>query len=186
METKIHETSPNKYNIERLNDNNTVEHFDCGDKDLNDFLLNQALLFQAEKLSVSYILKHFEDNKNVLAFFSLSNDKISISDFYNKTNYNRFSRRFSNRKRLKSYPAVKITRLGVSQTQKGKHVGTSVLNLVKTYLSNDYKSGCRFITVDAYSEAIPFYEKNGFIPLNESDAADKTRLLYFDLNDIGE
>lgn len=41
-----------------------------------------------------------------------------------------------------------------------------------------------FLTVDAYSDAIPFYEKNGFIPLNEDDVNDNTRLLYFDLNDV--
>lgn len=28
------------------------------------------------------------------------------------------------------------------------------------------KTGCRFLTVDAYAAAVPFYEKNGFIPLN--------------------
>ena len=49
---------------------------------------------------------------------------------------------------------------------------------------NDTKAGCRFITVDAYREAIPFYEKNGFVPLNQDDADDVTRVLYFDLMDL--
>ena len=46
------------------------------------------------------------------------------------------------------------------------------------------KTGCRFLTVDAYAAAVPFYEKNGFIPLNNEDVDSATRLLYFDLNDI--
>ena len=25
------------------------------------------------------------------------------------------------------------------------------------------KTGCRFLTVDAYAAAVPFYEKNGFV-----------------------
>ena len=184
METKIDETFKNKFCIEKLNKSNKVKYFDCGDGDLNDFILNEASLFQNARLAVSYILRSNDDSKNIVAFFSLSNDKISITDFENKTKYNKFSRRFDNRKRLKSYPAIKIARLGVSLSMKGKQIGSSVIDLIKTYFTNDSKSGCRFLTVDAYSDAMPFYQKNGFVPLNEDDAHDKTRLLYFDLNDV--
>ena len=184
METKIDETFKNKFCIEKLNKSNKVKYFDCGDGDLNDFILNEASLFQNARLAVSYILRSNDDSKNIVAFFSLSNDKISITDFENKTKYNKFSRRFDNRKRLKSYPAIKIARLGVSLSMKGKQIGSSVIDLIKTYFTNDSKSGCRFLTVDAYTDAMPFYQKNGFVPLNEDDAHDKTRLLYFDLNDV--
>ena len=40
------------------------------------------------------------------------------------------------------------------------------------------KTGCRFLTVDAYAAAVPFYEKNGFIPLNNEDVDSATRLPY--------
>ena len=43
------------------------------------------------------------------------------------------------------------------------------------------KFGCRFLTVDAYADAVPFYLKNGFMPLNDDDLYDATRLLFFDL-----
>ena len=46
------------------------------------------------------------------------------------------------------------------------------------------KTGCRFLTVDAYADAIPFYQKNGFVVLNDDDKDDPTRLLFFDLNDV--
>ena len=42
----------------------------------------------------------------------------------------------------------------------------------------------RLFHVHAYAVAVPFYEKNGFIPLNNEDVDSATRLLYFDLNDI--
>ena len=45
----------------------------------------------------------------------------------------------------------------------------------------DNKTGCRFLTVDAYADAVPFYLKNGFMPLNDDDLYDATRLLFFDL-----
>ena len=185
METNFYETFKNKNIVEQLGENDKIESFDCGDNDLNEFIINEASLFQKERLTVSYVLRSKEKRpEDVLAYFSLSNDKISISDFESKTKYNKFSKRFNNRKRLKSYPAVKIARLGVSLSMKGKQIGSSVIDLIKTYFTNDSKSGCRFLTVDAYTDAMPFYQKNGFVPLNEDDAHDKTRLLYFDLNDV--
>ena len=119
----------NQYTIQRLESSEKIESFDCGDAILNDFVLNQSSLYRTEKLAVSYALKSKENPHDIVAFFSLSNDKISISDFDSKTKYNRFSRRFKNRKRLKSY--------------------FSLYN----------QTGCRFLTVDAYYDAIPFYQK---------------------------
>ena len=184
METKTNETLEKKFFIEQLDDSDRVESFDCGDADLNNFILNEASLYNKERLAVNYVLKANENEKEIAAFFSLSNDKIAITDFENKNKYNRFSRRFNNRKRLKSYPAVKIGRLGVSNLMKGKRVGSFIINFIKSYFIINNKAGCRFLTVDSYSDAIPFYKKNGFVPLNEEDAHDKTRMLYFDLNDV--
>ena len=127
------------YTVHKMGENETVATFDCGDEDLNGFILTDAPLYRKEKLAVTYIVTEKADRNKVVAFFSLSNDRISISDFDNKTKYNRFSRRFNNHKRLKSYPA-----------------------------------------------AIPFYLRNGFVPLNDEDADEPTRLLYFDLNDLDE
>jgi hypothetical protein len=48
----------------------------------------------------------------------------------------------------------------------------------------DSNAGCRFLTVDANLNAVPFYEKNGFVRMNAKDDNPHTRLMYFDLNDI--
>nr|WP_303925417.1 GNAT family N-acetyltransferase [Bacteroides intestinalis] len=171
-----------QYNIRRLEKQEIVKSFDCGDADLNDFILNESLLYRKELLAVSYAVE--DNSKSVIAYFSLANDRVSLSDFEDKTAFNRFRRhRFVNEKRLKSYPAVKICRFGVDLMVK-KHIGTRVLNFIKSYFIEDNKTGCRFITVDAYSSAIPFDLKNGFEPLTSDDENDATRLLYFDLNDI--
>jgi len=174
--------------VVKLEVEDTVKSFDCGDDDLNDFILHESQLYRKEKLAVTYVLKEVGDmaNEHIKAFFSLSNDRISISDFDNKTKYNRFSRRFNNRKRLKSYPAAKIGRFAVDANMKGKNIGSILLDFIKRYFTADNKTGCRFITVDAYAAAIPFYLHNGFVPLNEEDVDDPTRLLYFDLNDLDE
>ena len=174
--------------VAKLEVPDTVKSFDCGDDDLNDFILHESPLYRKEKLAVTYVLKEADDiaNEHIKAFFSLSNDRISISDFDSKTKYNRFSRRFNNHKRLKSYPAAKIGRLAVHASAKGLNIGSTLLNFIKRYFVADNKTGCRFITVDAYAAAIPFYLRNGFVPLNEEDADEPTRLLYFDLNDLDE
>ncbi len=174
--------------IARLEEGEVVKSFDCGDDDLNDFILNESVLYRKEKLAVTYVLEENNDTEHerIAAFFSLSNDRISLSDFESKTKYNRFSRRFNNHKRLKSYPAAKIGRLAVSVDMKGKDVGSFLLDFIKSYFTADNKTGCRFITVDAYAAAVPFYLHNGFVPLNDEDIDEPTRLLYFDLNDLDE
>ena len=174
------------YTVHKMDEQEIVAAFDCGDEDLNGFILTDAPLYRKEKLAVTYIVHEKASPDSVVAFFSLSNDRISISDFDNKTKYNRFSRRFNNHKRLKSYPAAKIGRLAVHTSTKGKNVGSTLLDFIKRYFTIDNKTGCRFITVDAYAAAIPFYLRNGFVPLNEEDKDEPTGLLYFDLNDLDE
>ncbi len=175
------------YEVRRLKKKETVKSFDCGDSDLNDFILNESHLYRKVLLAVSYVAENKLDNYSVSAYFSLANDKVSLNDFGCKTDFNRFRKhRFVNEKRLKSYPATKICRLGVDTSAKGLHLGSFLLDFIKSYFVINNKTGCRFLTVDAYAEAIPFYLKNGFIPLNDEDADADTRLLYFDLATIAD
>lgn len=174
----------NQFRIYKLAENERIESFDCGDADLNDFALNDAQPYRREKLAVTYTLLDKEDSRCVAAFFCLLNDRISMADFDTKTEYNRFRKRFVNAKRIKSYPAVKIGRFAVDKSMKGKNIGSFLLDFIKSYFVVDNKTGCRFLTVDAYADAVPFYLKNGFVPLNEDDKDEDTRLLYFDLNDV--
>lgn len=175
------------YEVRRLKKKETIESFDCGDADLNDFILYESPLYRKALLAVSYVVENKQQNYALSAYFSLANDKVSLNDFESKTEFNRFRKhRFVNEKRLKSYPAVKICRLGVAMQAKGLHLGSFLLDFIKSYFVIDNKTGCRFLTVDAYAAAIPFYLKNGFIPLNEDDADSVTRLLYFDLETIAD
>ena len=170
--------------IRKLQPGETVAAFDCGDSDLNEFILKEATLYREALLAVTYVVEDCESNA-VLAYFSLANDRVSLSDFENKTEFNRFRKhRFVNEKRLRSYPAAKICRLVVENSVKGMHLGSYLIDFIQSYFVEDNKTGCRFLTVDAYADAIPFYLKNGFIPLNEDDVGQATRLLFFDLNDI--
>ena len=63
-------------------------------------------------------------------------------------------------------------------------MGSILLDFIKSYFIEDNKTGCRFITVDAYYNAIKFYQSNDFQYLKREEKDIVTRLLYYDLNDI--
>lgn len=174
------------FDFVQLRPGKTVKNFDCGDKDLNDFILNKAADYQKHRLAVSYACVDVNDASKVYAYCSLANDKVAVSDFKDKTDFNRFRREqgFPNSKRLRTYPAVKLCRLGVDSVVKKQHVGTTVLNYIKSMFSMENKAACRFLTVDAYLDAIPFYEKNKFKFMNAEDEDPHTRLMYYDLKDL--
>ncbi|MCQ2958695.1 MAG: GNAT family N-acetyltransferase [Bacteroidales bacterium] len=175
------------YTIHRMSDKEIVSSFDCGDDDLNEFIIKESPLYKKAMLAVTYVLATEGDPNNVCAFCSLANDRVSIGDFESKTEFNRFRRKndFPQSKRMRSYPAVKICRLAVDLQMKGRNAGTFLLDFIKAYFASNNKTGCRFVTVDAYINAIPFYKKNGFDFLNADDEhSEHTRLMYFDLNAV--
>ena len=57
-------------------------------------------------------------------------------------------------------------------------------NHIKSTFVIENKEICRFLTVNAYLEAEPFYEKNGFRFLTAEDDNPHTRVMYFDLLDL--
>ncbi len=79
MELKKEINKP-RYVVVKLKVSSTVKAFDCGDADLNEFILRESPLYQKEKLAVTYVMKEATDidNEHIVAFFSLANDRISI------------------------------------------------------------------------------------------------------------
>lgn len=45
-----------QYRIYKLAEDERIESFDCGDADVNDFVLNDAQPYRKEKLAVTYTL----------------------------------------------------------------------------------------------------------------------------------
>lgn len=72
-------------------------------------------------------------------------------------------------------------RLAIARTAQHQSIGTYLLEFIEEYFLIDNKSGCRFVTVDAYVDAIPFYIKNNYQFLNNDDEDKRTRVMYFDL-----
>ncbi|MDE6262903.1 MAG: GNAT family N-acetyltransferase [Muribaculaceae bacterium] len=172
-----------KFTFRQIETDTEIKSFDCGDDDLNDFLVSDAKNYLRAMMALTYLLEDNDESKTV-AYYSLLNDKI-VFDPEDKHFWNKLNRKISNKKRRKEYPAVKIGRLAVSKDYVGNRIGEAILLQIKHMFSTMRRSACRFITVDAYSAAIPFYEKCGFSFLSEKDKNSRTRAMYFDLINFG-
>lgn len=148
-----------QFTFQRIELDSELKPFDCGDNDLNDFFCNDAINYLRHLLAVTYV---FENDNKTIAFFSVLNDRISREEIDKKI-CNRIERKIPRKKHFKSYPAVKIGRFGVHSEYHRKRIGTEVIDFIKAFFTQRNKTGCRFITVDAYntSLAIGFYTKNG-------------------------
>ena len=132
-----------------------IKSFDCGDQDLNEFLYEDARFYNEQFLAHTYVLGLWRKlRKNI-----------------------------PHEKHYDSYPAVKIGRFAVSLKYAGRNIGSDILDFIKRKLAdNNEYSASRFLTVDAYRAALPFYEKNGFMPLLKEPPAELPTIpLYYDL-----
>lgn len=164
----------------RLTDKMDFSAFDCGDNDLNAFLLDDAFHFQQKHIANTFVLI---DKNIVAAYFCLLNDKICRIEITN-SRWKIIRDSFPDGKKFRSYPSIKIGRLAVSEDYKGQHLGTKVMNVINIVSSKSNPSAFRFLTVDAYLSAINFYKKCGFIELTQKDEDEHTRLMYFDMMSI--
>jgi predicted GNAT family N-acyltransferase len=165
----------------RLTPEHKLKPFDCEDSDLNDFFFNDCVNFQKKLLAVTYII---ETEDSTVAFFSIFNDKISYKDVAKNpdaTLWDKIKIKMPSGKQLGSYPAMKIGRLGVNKSYKGQQIGRTIIGYLKNLFISNNRTGCKFITVDAYSASLGFYEKNEFVYLTEKDKEKDTRAMYYDL-----
>lgn len=163
-----------------LKEETEIKSFDCGDTDLNDFIFHDAKQFYDKRIGKTFLLM---DGENVAAYFCLLNDKITKVETSNSA-WRRVKKLFPHDKHFSSYPAVKIGRLAVSIDYHGAGLGSKLISIIRHSLyKEETLSIFRFLTVDAYLSAVPFYLKNGFNLLVPDDGDKHTRLMYYDMKD---
>lgn len=144
--------------------------------------MNDAKDNLGKLLSVTYLVEY---EGNTMAFFSVLNDKISIQEFESNRRFKRlFQDLMPDGKKYKSYPAVKIGRFAVHKDYQGKNIGSKLLDYIKGMFIINNKTGCQYITVDAYNRSLSFYERNGFKYFSDTDKDKTTRQMYFSLVDL--
>jgi len=147
---------------------------------LAGFLVAGNIKHKKELLTETYALTEATDKTLFpVALTDLCNDSIRREKF------NKISelKSFSTQKNYPSYPAVKITRLGVHHEFQRNNIGSFLLNVTKQFFVTDNRTGCRFLTVDAYNRdnILKFYTKNDFQFFYDKDKNRKTRAMFFDL-----
>ena len=166
-----------------LTENHSIKPFDCEDDDLNEFLFQEAIPYRKEKLATTFVI---ENNERTLGYYSLLNDSLQLREdmFTSKSQFRKFLRELMPypKRHLKTIPALKIGRLAIDKTFKGKGLGSVIMaNIISKCIKMNQEQACRLITVDAYKQAVPFYQKMGFKFLIEGDKDDTTRLMFLDL-----
>jgi len=169
--------------------------YSCGDKDLDDFFCHDTFKYEQQLLAKAYCFRLRNDNSVIVCVFTLSNSSIDVRNLPNNRK-RKLTEDIPHEKRLSSYPATLIGRLGVDREFGGRGVGTELMDFIKSWmLDPSNKSASRFLTVDAYNNerTLKFYEVNGFKTIFSSDIQEKeyiglpnekvlkTRSMYFDL-----
>lgn len=174
--------------LDEANDFLCCRELDCGDADLNDFFKSDALPHKNELLTTTYCLRIKEaaggKDSPPVAFITFSNDTVRTTKTKNFTMFKGYlSETIPIEKHYPFLPAVKIGRLAVQKEYQGHNFGTYLLNLTKKLFITGNRTGCRFITVDAYKDpkVIRFYKRNDFQFLHDADVGNKTRIMFFDL-----
>lgn len=128
-----------------------------GDKDIDEFLTEDAKRHFIEHMAVTYSLTDTESNI-IYAFATLQNDAVRFVHGYAGFPY-------------RSFPAVKIGRLGVNKYYQHNGAGSLLIYMIVNMMLINNRTGCRFITLDSYNKpnVIAFYESNGFIKLLPDD-----------------
>ena len=111
----------------RLSEDTEISSFESEDKDLNDFLRNDAKNYLKSLLAVTYLLQVGDET---VAYFSLSNDSLIKNDG-ERPAWNRINRAISNEKRRRTYPAVKIGRLAIDRKYAGMGLGSHIILAIR-------------------------------------------------------
>ena len=138
--------------------------FRSGDPDLDRFLQRYAGQNQfRHHLGSTYVAV---DQGRILGYATVAPGQLEIDDLPAAL-----------RKKLPEYPVpvLRLARLAVDEAARGQGLGKELLRFVlqlATRLAKDY--GCTGVLVDAKAEAVAFYGKLGFVPLEvlegQSDA----------------
>jgi GNAT superfamily N-acetyltransferase len=166
--------------------------FNCGRSDLNEFFRLDAYDHECEFLTKTYYFQPKElTDKGVffpVGLISFLNDRIEITKDEKKGEKKAFFKMLRKtiphpKRNYTSYPAVKIGRLGVHIKYQSDGIGSHLINITKKMFITNNRTGCRYLTVDAYNDepTMRFYLKNHFNFLYDKDKKSEHRIMYFDL-----
>jgi ribosomal protein S18 acetylase RimI-like enzyme len=133
-----------------------IAAFDCTDADLNEFLKIDCPRYKNQRLSHTKIAIY---TRRVVGFIAVLADSVSLIDEERKW-------LIQKNVRVQQVPALKVGRLGVDKDFHHQGIGRALIQYsvaIAFRMNSELSVGCRFLTVDAYTNSIGFYERLGFI-----------------------
>lgn len=150
--------------IERISGKHILSDFQSHERELADFLFEDALDNQKNRISVTYLL--FLKTGSLAGYITLLNDRINLEGNLKDVFHGKGIM-------YHSLPALKIGRLCVDTRFLRRGIGTIMVAFavkVAHSIFNEY-AGCRFIVLDAKrhpeNDPVHFYKKIGFDVLKE-------------------
>lgn len=151
--------------IRALRESDDREGFRSGDADLDRFLHKYAGQNQfRHHIGTTYVA--IEENR-IAGFATVAPGHLEVEDFPPRL-----------RTKLPRYPLpiLRLARLAVDQSMRGRGVGKTLLRFVlRLSLRMAADFGCTGVVVDAKPEAVSFYEQFGFAPLEVVEGQSQAR-----------
>ncbi len=145
-----------------------LSNFDCDNEDINDFLKNDALPHQEERIATTILFLYEE---KILGFCSLATDALKLS----QPERVKCIADQGDMKQYTQYPAIKIARFGRDKQYRNQGIGKNIIiPWVIGYVEDLKNISVRFITVDAKPERIRYYENLKFVRNEHKDYKPKT------------
>jgi GNAT superfamily N-acetyltransferase len=164
--------------VRRLEKDDLVNQFDCGDQALNDYLKRFAWQNQnRHSVGVTYVAAETEVPRAVIGYHTLASSSIPKASFPGNAG-----------QRLSPYhdvPVVLLARLAVDRRFQQRGVGQTLLrHALELSLAVREQVGCRCVLVDAYPSAVPWYGRFGFVPIGGAPAGVPTQKMFLDLRTV--
>jgi GNAT superfamily N-acetyltransferase len=162
--------------IRRLEEQDEVAAFDCGDEPLNNYLQRHAWTNQQKSsIGVTYVAIDDGAPRSVIGYFTLATASVPRDAFPKK--YVRG---------LPPYdlPLILLARLAVDQRFSGKGLGHALISeALKIALQVADDVGCRGVVTDAYLDKVDWYARYGFVAL-EGAAEGRPQKMFLDMRAI--
>lgn len=145
-----------------------MSNFECDSEDLNDFLKNDALKQQKEKLNLTKLITCDDE---IIGFVSLLTDSMKLKLLRDEIEKEKIKGKLTVSEN-NPIPAIKIGRFAIDRKYSGQGLGSHILRsvLVSIKVISENTVGLRFIVVEGYAKSYKFYtEHNGFSNLKKDD-----------------
>lgn len=153
--------------IRKLEAEDAISAFDCGDTPMNEYLHRYARKNQAQMFGITYVCIY--PPKDVIGFYTVANTTIPRDNIPADL--------LKGLPKYQDIPAILLGRLAVDRRAQGKKIGELLIShCFDLCLHMTKLCGARYVITDAYQSAMIFYKKYNFRPIQGSSGKATTRM----------